>query len=101
MESAGKPGPFEQANPATAKSGIPSPLKSPFAIEKKPVKPTSLPATERSGGAAKLACELVCDDGREASRPHVSARPTTPLKRTVRVQRKNIAPFPVKLLSES
>ncbi|PYL16783.1 MAG: hypothetical protein DME30_08570 [Verrucomicrobia bacterium] len=60
-------------------------------MEKRPVWPTSLPAMEYNGGAAKLAGELVCDDGKDASSPHVNARPKTQPKRTERTHREVIA----------
>src|SRR5438132_8214826 len=103
MEFAGEPTPLLPANPATAKSGMPSPLKSPFAMEKRPVWPTSLPAMEYNGGAAKLAGELVCDDGKDASSPQVNARPRTQPKRTKRTQREAItlSSLSKKLLYES
>jgi len=68
-----------------------------------PVWPTSLPATEKSGGAANLSGGLVCDDGNDASRPHVNARPKTPPKRTERTQREviTLSSLSKKLLSES
>lgn len=55
-------------------SGIPSPLKSPFAIENMPVKPTSLPAMELSGEAAKLA-GLSCATAVPTDNAQINARP--------------------------
>ncbi|PYL53702.1 MAG: hypothetical protein DMF29_07715 [Verrucomicrobia bacterium] len=53
-------------------------MKSPFAIDHKPVWPTSLPATEYNGGAAKLTggglfCD-VCDGDNDASKAQINAK---------------------------
>src|SRR5437879_3208094 len=55
------PTPFPHANPTTAKSVMPSLLKSPFAMELNPAIPISRPATENKGGAAKVGGKAFCE----------------------------------------
>src|SRR5882724_10177178 len=90
-----------QANPAAAKSRIPSVLKSPLAIEVKPVMPTSLPATEYTGGAANVGCGSTCDEDQEAKQHARRHKPKkSPNLHCARPTRKH-RNFPLKLLSES
>jgi len=90
-----------QANPAAAKSRIPSVLKSPLAIEVKPVMPTSLPATEYTGSAANVGCGSTCDEDKEAKQHARRHKPKkSPNLHYARPTRKH-RNFPLKLLSDS
>jgi hypothetical protein len=54
-------------------------------VDEKPVLPTSLPPTEKIGGAAKLAggglLDVVCDEDSDASSAQIDAKPKYPAKR--------------------
>src|SRR6266699_6071232 len=90
-----------QANPAAAKSRIPSVLKSPLAIEVKPVMPTSLPATEYTDGAANVGSGPTCDEDKEANQHARRHKPKkSPNLHCARPTRKH-RNFPLKLLSDS